>query len=66
LAVNQSCTSAARAIYWTPGNNVVSQSPSAYSLPRESNGEVDGCWLPTHITHSISSSHLQLESLSSV
>jgi len=35
-----------------------------YSLPCESNGGVDGCWLPTHITHSISSSHLELESLS--
>ena len=35
-----------------------------YSLLRESNGGVDGCWLPTHITHSISSSHLQLKSLS--
>ena len=41
-----------------------------YSLPRESNGGVDGRWLPTHITpthitHNISSSHLQLKSLSS-
>ena len=35
-----------------------------YSLPRESNGGVYGRWLPTHITHSISCSHLQLESLS--
>jgi len=35
-----------------------------YSLPHESNGGVDGRWLPTHITHNISSSHLQLESLS--
>jgi len=35
-----------------------------YSLPRESNGGLDGRWLPTHITHSISSSHLQRESLS--
>ena len=35
-----------------------------YSFPRESNGGVDGRWWPTHITHSISSSHLQLESLS--
>jgi len=35
-----------------------------YSLPIESNGGVDGRWLPTHITHSTSSSHLQLESLS--
>jgi len=35
-----------------------------YSLPHESNSGVDRCWLPTHITHSISSSQLQLESLS--
>ena len=35
-----------------------------YSLPCESNDGVDGRWLPTHITHSISSSHLQLGSLS--
>ena len=35
-----------------------------YSLPRESNSGGDGRWLPTHITHSISSSYLQLESLS--
>ena len=31
---------------------------------RESNGGLDERWLPTHITHSISSSHPQLESLS--
>jgi len=36
-----------------------------YSLPHESNSGVDGRWLPTHIIHCISSSHLQLESLSS-
>ena len=34
-----------------------------YSLPHESNGGVDGRWLPIHITHSISSSQLQLELL---
>jgi len=32
LAVNQSRTSAASAVYWTPGNNVVSQSPSAWCV----------------------------------
>jgi len=35
-----------------------------YSLPHESNGGVDERSLLTHITHNISSSHLQLESLS--
>ena len=34
-----------------------------YSLPRESNGGVHGRWLPTHITHSISSSHLLLDAV---
>jgi len=31
-AVNQSRTSAASTVYWTPGNNVVSQSPSAWCI----------------------------------
>jgi len=55
---------------WMEGFNCLSWLPElfckrlVYILHHESNSGVDGRRLPSHITHSINSSHLHLESLS--